>query len=71
LPRILHAKTIVVDADYATVGTANLDYRSYFVNYELNLFARDSLICKKLHKQFFVDLKNSEEITLIQWSKRV
>jgi len=71
LPRMLHAKTIVVDADYATVGTANFDYRSYFVNYELNLFTRDSLICKQLHKQFFIDLESSEEIMLIQWSKRV
>jgi len=71
LPRLLHAKTIVVDANYATVGTANIDYRSYFVNYELNLFTRDTLICKQLYKQFMLDLESSEEIKIIQWSKRI
>ncbi|CAM5531446.1 Cardiolipin synthase [Rhodanobacter lindaniclasticus] len=37
-PRVLHAKTVLVDDDWATVGTANFDYRSFFVNDELNLF---------------------------------
>lgn len=71
LPRLLHAETIVVDTNYATVGTANIDYRSYFVNYELNLFTRDPLLCNQLHKQFLLDLESSEEIKLIQWSKRI
>lgn len=71
LPRLLHAKTIVVDANYATVGTANIDYRSYFVNYELNLFTRDPSLCKQLYDQFLLDLESSEEIKLIQWSKRI
>lgn len=30
LPQMLHAKTVLVDQDWATVGTANFDYRSFF-----------------------------------------
>lgn len=48
LPRMLHAKTAVADGAFATVGTANLDYRSLFINYELNLFTRDSELCSQL-----------------------
>jgi len=36
LPRVLHAKTAVIDGAWGTVGTANLDYRSLYLNYELN-----------------------------------
>lgn len=39
LPRVLHAKTVVVDHDWATVGTANFDYRSFFLNDEMNLWS--------------------------------
>ncbi|VAW74231.1 Cardiolipin synthetase [hydrothermal vent metagenome] len=70
LPRMLHAKTIVADDCYATVGTANLDYRSFFVNYELNLFTRDPVLCQNLRAQFQKDLEEAEEITARQWKRR-
>ncbi len=70
LQRMLHAKTAVVDSNYATVGTANLDYRSFFVNYELNLFTRDPALCSKLQAQFYSDLEAAEEINVRQWSRR-
>lgn len=70
LPRMLHAKTIVIDGDFATVGTANLDYRSFFLNYELNLFTRDPGLCRKLQVQFQTDLKAAEEIDIRQWNRR-
>jgi len=70
LPRMLHAKTIVVDSNYATVGTANLDYRSFFLNYELNLFTRDPVFCSKLQAQFYTDLEAAEEINPTKWSRR-
>lgn len=70
LPRMLHAKTIVVDSNYSTVGTANLDYRSFFLNYELNLFTRDPVLCSKLQEQFHTDLKAAEEIHVREWNRR-
>lgn len=70
LPRMLHAKTIVVDNKYVTVGTANLDYRSFFLNYELNLFTRDPAFCNSLQAQFFADLDSAEEISASNWKRR-
>lgn len=70
LPRMLHAKTIVADSNYATVGTANLDYRSFFLNYELNLFTRDPAFCSLLQAQFYTDLEAAEEISLKKWNRR-
>jgi cardiolipin synthase len=70
LPRLLHSKTIVVDSNYASVGTANIDYRSFFLNYELNLFTRNVFLCKRLQSVFLEDLDNSEEIQVEQWRRR-
>jgi len=70
LPRMLHAKTAVVDGSWATLGTANLDYRSLFVNYEINLATRDFALCKQLDTQFSIDLNESVEICTHQWAKR-
>ncbi|HKJ76237.1 MAG TPA: phospholipase D-like domain-containing protein [Gammaproteobacteria bacterium] len=59
-PRLLHAKTVAVDGDWATVGTSNLDYRSLFLNHELNLVARSPELAGRLHDQFGKDLAESE-----------
>jgi len=70
LPRTLHAKTAVADGTGAVVGTANLDYRSLFINYELNLFSRDPDLCFRLKEQFLKDLTEAEEIGSDQWAAR-
>lgn len=70
LPRVLHAKTAVVDGTWATLGTANLDYRSLFINYEVNLVTRDLHLCQALHDSFMDDLSYAEEITKRDWAKR-
>lgn len=70
LPRVLHAKTAVVDGEYGTIGTANLDYRSFFVNHELNVFTRDPVLCSTLQAQFLNDLNQAEEIQIAQWRRR-
>lgn len=70
LPRMLHAKTAVVDESWAMIGTANLDYRSFFLNYELNLVSRDPSLCERLCTQFEADLLQSREILAAAWSRR-
>jgi len=69
-PRMLHAKTAVIDGAVATVGTANLDYRSLFVNYELNLFSGSDTLCAALESQFLADLAESKEVKARDWSRR-
>lgn len=70
LPRVLHAKTIVVDGTWSSVGTANIDYRSFFLNYELTFTLRDAAFAAVLEQQFRADLQNSEQIQASSWARR-
>jgi len=70
LPRVLHSKTAVADGRWGMVGSSNLDYRSFFLNYEINLFSREPRLCRVLAEQFEIDLAQSEEIFPDKWSRR-
>lgn len=69
-PRVLHAKTLIVDDDWSTVGTANFDYRSFFINYELNLIVNSHSLNADLAGIFEEDLKVSVEVKPRPWSRR-
>ncbi|MCC6544439.1 MAG: phosphatidylserine/phosphatidylglycerophosphate/cardiolipin synthase family protein [Nitrospirae bacterium] len=69
-PGLMHAKTIVVDNSWGTVGSSNFDYRSFFSNYELNMITRDNVLCRKLRNHFLEDLSQAEEVTDGRWSAR-
>jgi len=69
-PRVLHAKTMLVDQEWATMGTANLDYRSLFVNDEINLISTDGRLNAMLSSQFEIDLAEAREITECAWNRR-
>lgn len=69
-PRMLHAKTVVVDGDGSSVGTANIDYRSFFLNYELTLASRDPRLNAALAAQFLADLAESQPVTNAAWARR-
>lgn len=70
LPRMLHAKTIVIDDNFAAIGTSNIDYRSFFLNQELNLFSGNRGLCQCLRGQFNNDLKEAEEVHPKSWQQR-
>lgn len=70
LPRMLHAKTLVVDGEWCSVGTANMDYRSFFLNYELTLVSRDPALVERLETDFQGDLKQSVAIQPKRWARR-
>ena len=70
LPRMLHAKTMVVDESWSCVGTANLDYRSFFLNYELNLASENPALAAALSRDFEHDLAESELILPRRWARR-
>lgn len=69
-PRVLHAKTALVDHDWGTVGTANFDYRSFFVNDEINLIVEEASFNAELAMQFEEDLASSREVTSEAWQHR-
>ncbi|WP_274361851.1 cardiolipin synthase [Paenibacillus thermotolerans] len=66
----LHAKVFVVDRHFASVGTANMDMRSLFSNFEINAAVYDSETIEKLAGDFYRDIENSEEVMLKQFLKR-
>lgn len=67
---VLHAKTAVIDGAWSTVGSANLDRRSFMHNYELNVVVLDPGFGKDMEAAFREDLRNSKQMTLEEWRKR-
>ena len=67
---LLHAKTIVIDGTWATVGSTNLDHRSFKLNDELNLVAYDAEFAAQLERAFRDDLKYAKRIDLEAWRNR-
>jgi cardiolipin synthase len=59
----IHAKTIVVDGQVSSIGTANMDIRSFKLNFEVNAFIFDDRIAKNLEEQFYKDVEYSNLIT--------
>ncbi|MCA8979892.1 MAG: cardiolipin synthase [Planctomycetes bacterium] len=60
----VHAKTMVVDRWVGTIGSANLDTRSFDLNFELGIFLQDSEFTDQLRAQFEADLLHAREWTI-------
>lgn len=65
-----HSKVFVVDDIFASVGTANLDFRSLETNFEVNAMIYDEVIAGVLAKQFLDDQAQSRQVILEEWIKR-
>ncbi|OBX23672.1 MULTISPECIES: cardiolipin synthase [Bizionia] len=66
----VHAKTMVVDDDLAIVGSANMDYRSFDLNFEVNAMIYSKNIAAQLTEAFKNDLKDSELMDAQAWLDR-
>ena len=66
----LHAKTVVVDDIWSTVGSTNWDWRSFVLNDEVSVVVIDQAFATRMQKMFEDDLETSKEITPEQWQKR-
>lgn len=66
----VHAKTMVTDGSIAIVGTANMDQRSFDLNFEVNAIVYDTEIANQLRDVFFEDLKDAERIDVTAWNNR-
>jgi cardiolipin synthase len=69
-PTMMHAKTMVVDGLWTTIGSSNFDDRSFRLNDEVNVNVYDAGIASKMEAMFLDDLKKCEEITLRKWFRR-
>ena len=66
----VHAKTMVVDKQVSVIGTANMDYRSFELNFEVNSVIYDSQVAREMADIFYDDLRDSCKIDPEDWSKR-
>ena len=66
----LHSKTMVVDRKVSIVGTANMDYRSFDLNFEVNAIIYDADFSEELATIFMDDLKEAERVNPEEWYNR-
>ena len=67
---ILHAKSVLVDGVWATIGSTNLDWRSFLHNHELNAVVLGSGFGSQLRAMFDKDLAASNTVSLQAWRQR-
>jgi len=66
----IHSKTIIVDKVMASVGTANMDYRSFDQNFEVNAFIYDTAFAEKMIGIFENDKEHCVPLQLSRWQQR-
>lgn len=66
----VHAKTMVTDGMLSIIGTANMDNRSFLLNFEVNALIYDKKIAGQMRKQFFEDLEDAKKINKEAWLSR-
>ena len=66
----IHSKTIVADGEVCSIGTANLDIRSFKLNFEVNAFIYNEKFAKEQEKIFYEDQKKSKLVIKEEYEKR-
>jgi cardiolipin synthase len=67
---LMHAKTAVIDSQWGSIGSTNLDWRSFVHNYEADLVFQDAGFAQELEHRFRRDLAASVEIDAEKWRSR-
>jgi cardiolipin synthase len=67
---LLHVKAAVIDGVWSTVGSTNLDWRSFLHNEEVNAVVLGTGFGDRMRAAFLADLKKSDEVTLAKWKRR-
>lgn len=67
---MLHSKTMMIDEDFSSIGSANIDFRSFEHNFESTMFIYSRESNAELVRQFMDDLSFSERINLSAWKNR-
>lgn len=66
----LHSKVVIVDDEICTIGSANMDIRSFLLNFEINVFVYDPKVALQLKDAFLEDIENSTLITSKKYKNR-
>jgi cardiolipin synthase len=67
---VMHAKTACIDGVWSTIGSTNLDWRSFLHNDEINAVILGHGFAAQMEAMFAEDLADSDEIALEQWQQR-
>lgn len=67
---MLHAKTLIIDDEFSTIGSANFDFRSFEHNFESNLFIYSSQVNHQMTEIFLNDQQKCTRITASSWRAR-
>ncbi|MDE5838567.1 MAG: cardiolipin synthase, partial [Paramuribaculum sp.] len=67
---MLHSKSVVIDDDFSSIGSANMDFRSFEHNFEANMFIYSREVNKKMQSLFAEDMRSSKGIKISDWRKR-
>ena len=67
---MVHAKTMVIDDNFSTVGTANMDNRSFMLNFEINAIFYSEKIAREMTEQYNRDLEECSPNSLEDWRHR-
>lgn len=66
----IHAKTMIADDELCVIGSANMDHRSFELNFEVNSIIYNGGIAKQMRDTFYNDLKDATRIDAQQWNAR-
>lgn len=66
----IHAKTLVIDQQLSMIGTANMDNRSFELNFEVNTVIYHQETAEKMTAVFYEDIRDSTRLNAADWSKR-
>ena len=66
----IHSKTLLIDEEVISVGTCNLDYRSFYLNFEVNLNVYNKEVANAFKVQYYKDIAISKKLTFNDFAKR-
>ena len=67
---VMHSKTAVIDGVWSTIGSSNLDWRSFLHNDEINAVVVGGDFAAQMDAMFAADVAESEQVLLAQWRHR-
>lgn len=66
----IHSKVLMIDDEISSVGSANMDYRSFALNFEVNAFIYDKEVAKEIKEAYANDIENSKLLTKEKYNNR-
>jgi cardiolipin synthase A/B len=67
---LLHSKAMSIDGQFSMIGSANIDMRSFFLNFEVTLFVYDASFTAELRELQESYIQQSDEIVSTRWKNR-